>query len=166
MDDSLTGEIEAVLAAYVEAWNDYEMRTLRRMWDAEEAEPIYVAEECDPLIGWEALARYWHIDNPGASDHLIKYSELRVRLIAPETAHAFFRLRWNVFIHGNPLYPRPIGNEVRVSAFLRRRDEDWRFFHWIESPLASMIQMKRFHERNVDPELYENLERKGIVFPR
>ena len=50
----LNEEVAEVLDSYVAHWNAWEMDALRALWDADEKEPIYVAEETPALIGWEA----------------------------------------------------------------------------------------------------------------
>ena len=73
-------------------------------------------------------------------------------------------MNWNVYFATEKLYAKPIGGEVRVTALLREKDGRWKFFHWIEAPLASLIQLKRAHEANVDPRLIAKLKAKGIEF--
>jgi len=159
---TLYDDIRAVLDRYVERWNAWDMAALRALWDPEEPEPIYVAEEREALIGWEALASYWKVGEPRRSEHFIRFFDLRVRAMAPDLAHAFYKLSWNYFSRDNPLYRHPIGGEVRATTLLRRKPEGWRLFHHIEAPLASLIQLRQAHERNVDPELFEQLERAGL----
>jgi hypothetical protein len=161
---ALHDEITAFLDDYVAKWNAYDSTGLKAMWDADEREPIYVAEEREPLIGWAALEAYWAAGASGGSTHLIKYRDLTAREIAPGVAHAFYRLSWNVYIPGGA-YPRPIGGWVRATSLLRRKPAGWRLFHHIEAPEASIIQLRAAHEKAVDPELFEILRAKGITFP-
>lgn len=158
----LHDDINAVLTRYFTLWNDWKMDDLRRLWDADEREPIYVAEERDPLIGWPALLDYWKVSEPRRSEHFIAFGDLQVREIAPGVAHAFYQLSWNFFVIGNRMYQKPIGGEVRATTLLRKKPEGWKFFHHIESPLASLIQLKRAHEQNVDERLFTMLEQKGL----
>lgn len=160
----LEAEIGAVLERYVAHWNDWEMDAVKGLWDPDEPEPIYVAEEAPAHIGWDALDRYWQVSEPRRSEHFIRLSELRAREIAPGVAHAFYTLSWNVFIYNNRLYPRPIGGTVRATTLLRRKADGWRLFHHIEAPLASLIQLKDAHEKNVDPALFDLLTEKGVTF--
>jgi len=155
-------EVADVLNRYVAHWNDWEMDAVRALWDPDEAEPIYVAEETPPMIGWDALARYWKVSEPRRSEHYIALTDLIVREIAPGVAHAFYMLSWNVYIYNNRLYPKPIGGSVRATTLLRKKSEGWRLFHHIEAPLASLLQLKEAHEKNVDPALLKLLEEKGI----
>lgn len=44
----------------------------------------------------------------------------------------------------------PIGEEVRVSAVLRRTGQGWRYIHWAESPMTGVMYMQKLMERDVD----------------
>lgn len=156
---SIDQEIATFVADYVRIWNAYEVPALRALWDAEEPSPIYVAEESEPMIGWPALEAYWGIDR-SRSDRLLTHDRLTVRQAAPDVAIAFYHMRWNVFIPGNRLYPQPFGGAVRVSAMLRRRAEGWRLFHYVEAPLAALIQMRKAAEAMVDPKLHARIAAK------
>ena len=73
-------------------------------------------------------------------------------------------MSWSIYFITEKLYPKPIGGEVRVTALLRKKQDGWKFFHWIEGPLAALFQLQRAHENKVDPRLIEKLKAKGITF--
>ena len=158
---STEDEVASFITAYIDAWNAYDVPKMRAMWDETEAFPIYVAEESDPLCGWPAIEAYWGIDR-SRSERLLTYSDLIVKDASQTTAIAFYHMRWNVFIPGNRLYPRPFGNAVRVSAHLRRRSDGWRLFHYIEAPLAALVQMRRAHEATVSQVFLDRVQAKGL----
>ena len=159
---ALHDELQAFFDDYVAKWNRNDSAAMKALWDLDEPEPIYVAEEREPLIGWQALEAYW----TGGTNytHLITYKDLRAKPAAENVAIAFFKLGWNAYIPGSS-YRRPIGGKVRASALLRRKSAGWRLFHWIEAPEAAMTQMIGFHERAVDPAFLEILKAKGITYP-
>jgi hypothetical protein len=161
---TLQEDIQAVFDSYVAHWNNYEADAMAAFWDRDEPDPIYVAEEIDPLRGWDALEAYWRGAVPNTTEHLITIRDLTVREIAPGVAHAFWQMGWNVYFSTERLYAKPIGGEVRATALLREKPDGWKFFHWIEAPLASLIQLKRAHEEAVDPRLLDKLKAKGIEF--
>lgn len=160
----LHDEVQTVLEQYVAHWNAYETDAMIALWDRDEPDPIYVAEELDPLRGWDAIEAYWRGADPDTTEHLITVRDLSVREIAPDVAHAFWQMGWNVYFSTERLYSKPIGGEVRTTALLRRKADGWKFFHWIEAPLASLIQFKRAHEQAVDQRLLQKLKAKGIEF--
>ena len=159
-----TEPFEATITAYVARWNDYDVDGMVPFWDTEDDGLIYVAEEIDALRGWPALDGYFRGADPETTDHLIAFRDVTAREIAPGVMQAFWTMNWNVYFATEKLYAKPIGGEVRVTALLREKDARWKFFHWIEAPLASLIQLKRAHEANVDPRLIEKLKAKGITF--
>ena len=161
---TLQDDIQTVLDTYVERWNDYDVDTMQTFWDRDWPDPIYVAEEMDALRGWPALEAYWRGSDPTTTQHLIITRDLVAREIAPDVAHAYWNMSWNVYFSTEKLYAKPIGGEVRVTALLRRKPDGWRFFHWIEAPLASLIQLKRAHEQAVDPRLLAKLKAQGIEY--
>jgi hypothetical protein len=153
---SIEREIGDFVAEYVRLWNAYDVPAMRALWDEAEPSPIYVAEEAEPMIGWPAIHGYWGIDR-SRSDRLLTWDRLEVREAAPDLVIAFYHMRWNVFIPGNRLYPRPFGGAVRVSAMLRRKPEGWRLFHYVEAPLAALIQLRQASEAMVDPALHARI---------
>lgn len=161
---NMTETFEALLTAYVERWNAYDADGMVPFWDTDDAGLIYVAEEVDALRGWPALEGYFRGADPETTDHLIVFRDVTAREVAPGVMQAFWTMNWNVYFATEKLYAKPIGGEVRVTALLREKDDRWKFFHWIEAPLASLIQLKRAHEANVDPRLIEKLKAKGIEF--
>ena len=153
---SIDQEIAVFVADYVRLWNAYDVPAMRAMWDEAEESPIYVAEESEPMIGWPAVRAYWAIDR-SKSDRLLTHDRLTVRQASDDIAIAFYHMRWNVFIPGNRLYPKPFGGAVRVSAMLRRREGAWKLFHYVEAPLAALIQLRHAAEAMVDPALHERV---------
>ena len=160
----MTQDVEQILTAYVDRWNDYDANGMVPFWDTEDDGLIYVAEEIDALKGWDALEKYFRGSDPATTDHYIAFWDVTARTIAPGVTQAFWSMSWNVYFATEKLYAKPIGGEVRVTALLREIEGTWKFFHWIEAPLASLIQLKRAHEANVHPKLIEKLKAKGIEF--
>lgn len=62
-------EIKAFVAEYVRLWNDYDVPAMRAMWDKSEPAPIYLAEEREPMLGWDAIEAYWGIDRSKSDRH-------------------------------------------------------------------------------------------------
>ena len=161
----ITETVASLLADYVERWNAYDADGMAAYWDQDDDNLIYVAEELDALRGWEQLEAYFRGSDPDTTAHLITFREVTARLIAPDVIQAFWMMNWNVFFTTEKLYRKPIGGEVRTTGLLRKKGDAWKFFHWIESPLASLIQLKRAHEANADPRLLDIIEQKGWSLP-
>jgi hypothetical protein len=103
-------------------WSASGMEGLQELWDADEPDPIDVAEEREPLIGGEAVRAYWRPPRPGTLERLIRYDELHVRPVAEGVALAFYTLSWNLYMRRNTVYPRPIGGRVHATTLLPRRE--------------------------------------------
>jgi hypothetical protein len=165
---NMTKTVEDILTAYVDRWNAYDADGMVPFWDTEDEGLIYVAEEIDALRGCKTLEGYFRGADPETTDHYIAFWGVTARTIGPGIIQAFWNMSWNVYFSTERLYAKPIGGEVRVTALLRETEDGqgktWKFFHWIEAPLASLIQLKRAHEANVHPKLIEKLAAKGITF--
>lgn len=161
--DSLQAEISAFLDAYFDAWNVYDADRMRALWDEEEDRVIYLAEECEPHVGWPAIAAYWGIDRTRA-ERLLTWRDLTAVQAGTDVAIAFFHCNWSTYLPGNRLYPKPFGGPVRISMVLRRKPQGWRAIHYVEAPLASLVQVRQAHEAAVDPRLHERLAAKGIRY--
>lgn len=163
MADTLHAELTAFLDAYFAAWNTYDVATMRALWDETEANVVYVAEECEPHIGWQAISGYWGVDR-SKSERLLTWRDLHALRAGDDVAVAFFHANWSTYIPGNRLYPKPFGGPVRISMTLRRKPEGWRAIQYVECPLASLIQLRHAHEAAVDPALHALLAAKGIRY--
>ena len=160
---SMQDDIAAYLDRYFAAWNRYDVAAMTSLWDEEEAMPIYLAEESDPRIGWPAIQAYWGIDR-SRSERLVTWHNLTAKEAAPGLAITLFDANWSTYIPGSRLYPKPFGGPVRITAALRRKAAGWRMFHYVEAPLASIVQLRQAHEAAVAPELHARLAAKGVVY--
>lgn len=159
----LHAELSAFLDSYFEAWNVYDVDRMRALWDTSEEQVVYLAEECEPHIGWSEIEPYWGVDRSKA-ERLLTWDRLTAIAAAPTVAIAFFHCNWSTFLPGNRLYPKPFGGPVRISMVLRKKAEGWRAIHYVEAPLASLVQLRRAHEEAVDPALHARLAEKGISY--
>ena len=159
---SLHEELTQFLDAYFEAWNRYDVADMRALWDEEEPDVTYLAEECEPHHGWDAILGYWGVDR-SKSERLVSWHSLHATQAAEDVAIAFFHANWSTYIPGNRLYPKPFGGPVRISMVLRRKAGEWRAIHYVECPLASIVQLRKAHEDAVEPALHERLAAKGIT---
>lgn len=163
MSSDLHAELTDYLDAYFAAWNSYDVPAMRALWDESEEKALYLAEECEPHIGWDAILGYWGVDRSSA-ERLLTWRDLHAVQAGVDVAIAFFHANWSTYLPGNRLYPKPFGGPVRISMTLRRTPQGWRAIHYVECPLASLIQVRKAHEDAVDPALHARLAAKGITF--
>lgn len=159
----LETELTEWLDAYFAAWNKYDVAAMTALWDTDDPLPIYLAEELDPRVGWDAVLAYWNIDR-SQSERLVTWKNLIAKEAAPGLAVVLFDANWSTYIRGNRLYPKPFGGPVRITAALRRKANGWKMFHYVEAPLASIVQLRRAHEDAVEPALHERLAAQGIRY--
>ena len=145
---SPTREIEDLLAALTMRWNGLELQRIRELWDPDEQEPYYLPEESeDPLIGWDAIEAYWRKTQATISRLSMRTWDVQAKLIGPDLAVALYQMHWNGEVEG---YPKPMGGDNRVTALFRKTPAGWRFFHYVEAPLAPMIYFRRLYELDAD----------------
>lgn len=145
--------VKAVIHETAERWNSQDFSTVLELWDPDEEVPFYLAEEQDDwFIGWEQLRDY--LDPPRPSPVVEGLREemydISVKLVADDLAIAAWHIHFEMKIRGKP----PIGEDVRVSAVLRRKPEGWRYIHWAESPMTALVYTEKLFQRDVDQEKF------------
>lgn len=152
-------DIEAVKALVhetAERWNSQDYRTVLELWDPDEEAPFYLAEEQDGwFIGWEPLKAYLSppLPSPVMEGLREEMRDISVKLIADDLAIAAWYMHFEMKMRGRP----PIGEDVRVSAVMRKKPEGWRYIHWAESPMTAMVYIEKLFQRDVDHEKFTPL---------
>jgi hypothetical protein len=149
MTEPLEEELGKFLGRFEDIWCRLRPTELRDLWDPEEDQPFYIAEEiAEPMYGWEVLEAYWR----DAEAILLKFSirtrDLRCKRVGAEHAVMNFIMHWNGLLRG--MEQSPLGLDVRVSALLRKTAEGWRFCHYVESPLGAFPYLQASYGANVD----------------
>ncbi|MEM1261994.1 MAG: hypothetical protein AAGH76_06340 [Pseudomonadota bacterium] len=145
----LRSGLSSLLRDYEDIWCRLKPTELRSLWDPAEDAPFYIAEEiAEPIYDWPTLEQYW----ADAEQILIKFSirtrDLRCKEVAPGLAVLNFVMHWNGVLRG--LEHNPLGLDVRVSALARDVQGEWRFCHYIESPLGPLPYLMNSYSGNVD----------------
>lgn len=138
-------DIENILTRYRDCWSRLDFEGLRALWDTDAAAPLYVAEEAPaPLVDWPQIDAYWLATQRATRSIRLETWNLVVRALPEGIASACYDLRWIGQFEG---YARPIGGDLRVSALFRLKAGGWRFFHYVEAPLAPIVYFRRGYER-------------------
>ncbi len=147
--DALAASLDAVLSELYARYAAREFEATRALWDADEPNPVYLAEEIeDYLRSWPEIERYW-ADTRAALPHLgVRHWDLRAHAVAADLAIATCHMHWDAWIAGAA---RPIGGDVRVTATFRKRPAGWKLIHYVEAPMAPTIYLRRALERSVTP---------------
>lgn len=160
--EDVTREVEAVIHATAERWNSQDFSTVLELWDPDEPVPFYLAEEQRGwFIGWDPLRAYLAPAKPSPAVQGIREAmqNIHVKLVAPDIAVAAWEMHFEMKIIGR----NPIGEDIRVSAVLRRTPAGWRYIHWAESPMTAVMYMQKLMERDVDREKFDPLHRKSMA---
>lgn len=151
----LQQEIEQLFRAYEDIWNSQDLVRLKELWDADDPNPFYLAEEQDDWkFGWEAVERYW-VPTPGKSaleSIMMAYRDFHVKQIGPDVAICACWVRHDMKIRG-PY--NATGGDARVMSVFRRKPEGWRFIAYAEGPMSPALYVMKLYEMNVSPEFEE-----------
>ena len=153
MKSTMLAAVEAVIHDTAERWNSQDYSTVLELWDTDEEVPFYLAEEQDDwFIGWEPLRAYLDPPRPNPVVEGLREEmyDISVKLIADDLAIAAWRMHFEMKIRGKA----PIGEDVRVSAVLRKKPQGWRYIHWAESPMTALMYIEKLFQRDVDHEKF------------
>ena len=156
-------EIEAIKAFIhhtAEVWNTQDFRKVLDLWDQDEEVPFYLAEEQERwFLGWEPLRAYLAppLPNPVLEALREEMYDISVKLIADDLAIAVWYMHFEMKMRGRSA----LGEEIRMSAVLRKKPEGWRFIHWAESPLTPTAYIDKLREKEVDYEKFTPLLERG-----
>jgi hypothetical protein len=145
VDAAVRDGVLATLRATEEGWNNQDTASLLKLWDTNDQFPTYLAEEQSQwFVGWPRLNAY---------------SGIQVKQIAPDLAIAI----WYMHFEMKVIASHPIGEDIRVSAVLRKTDDGWKYIHWAESPKSAPVYLEDLMEKSVSDdwdEFYEEARRK------
>jgi hypothetical protein len=146
-DQQLTAEIDAALNNYEALWDRQNAAELIEMWDTDDDQPFYLAEEQDEWrIGWEQVKGYF--DPPGEStvDAIrMRFDGVQARWLADDLAFAKFWIRFDTKMQ---FLPGPIGTDARASAIFRKTDPGWRLITWAESPQSPILYVQKLYKQH------------------
>ncbi|MCP4001518.1 MAG: nuclear transport factor 2 family protein [Gammaproteobacteria bacterium] len=146
-DQALTAEIDAVLNEYEVLWDKQDPAGLAALWDQNDPEPFYLAEEQDEWrIGWEQVNDYF--DPPGDSTVTsirMRFDGVQARWLADDLAFAKFWIRFDTKMD---FLPNAIGTDARASAIFRKTDAGWRLITWAESPGSPILYVQRLYKQH------------------
>jgi hypothetical protein len=159
--NDITAAVTAIIHETAERWNSQDYASVLGLWDPDEPTPFYLAEEQDDwFVGWERLRAYLDPPRPSPAVQGIREEmhDIHVKQIGPDLAIAAWWMHFEMKIIGR----KPIGEEVRVSAVLRRTPAGWRYIHWAESPMTAMMYLQKFYERDVDQEKFKVVHERAM----
>jgi hypothetical protein len=150
MEPEVDSRIREALRELEAAWCAFDFERVRALWDGSRP-PIYLAEEAEPALSWDALEAYWRATRESIVRVAMRIDadRLVLRELAPGLVTALYPMHWDAQMKHEA---EPIGGEVRVCATLRLTPAGWRFAQYVEAPLAPIVYMRRLYRLAADPE--------------
>lgn len=153
----LEAELTAFLARYAEAYNRQDYKALLALWDRDDPDAFYMAEEIDPpMHGWKLIDAYFA--RPGVLDGIRnEYTSVRASYLAPDLAIATYRLRFDIKVRNM----KPLAGFDRVVAVFRRKDGEWKLARYAEAPQAPITMVRKLGKdsKSLTPEQLKELLR-------
>lgn len=140
-----------VIEAFEAAWSAMDFNALGRLWDGEDDDLYYVAEEIPgALRSFTEIQDYFAHTAKTVEWVRLELSDRHVKPLAEDLAVVTFDMHVEANMHGYAQQGfKPVGFDHRVSAILRSRNGDWRFIHYVEAPLGVLPFIRNVYNRNV-----------------
>jgi ketosteroid isomerase-like protein len=144
-NEKLSAELQGWLNHYAEVYNRQDYAALLALWDKDDPDVIYMAEEINPpLHGWARINAYF---NPKPGVQVLdgirnRYSEVRARLLAPDLAFATYRLDFDIKVKNM----KPMSSWDRCMATFRKRGSEWKLVTYGEAPQAPLTMVRKMLE--------------------
>ncbi|MEQ1801971.1 MAG: nuclear transport factor 2 family protein [Gammaproteobacteria bacterium] len=148
VDQAVRDGVVATLLATEKGWNSQDTASLLKLWDNADAFPTYLAEEqAQWFVGKARLQEYLDPPRPNPIIEAVReqFSGIQVKQIAPDLAIAI----WYMHFEMKVIRSKPIGEDIRVSAVLRKTDDGWKYIHWAESPKTPLVYIEDLFEKDV-----------------
>jgi ketosteroid isomerase-like protein len=162
---ALQREVEAVIHDTAARWSSQDFASVLELWDADEPMPMYLAEEQkDWFIGWPALRAYLGTSTPFIEAIREEMTNIRVQPLADDLVAAVWDMHFEMKYRGSPA----LGEDIRVTAILRRKPEGWRYVHYAEAPMTGTMYVRKLMQRDVRPEfdaVYRDAQKKRAANP-
>ncbi len=143
--------LKGVIADYEKCWNARDYQALRKLWDPEDPNPVYIAEEVEQaMLDWDTIEAYWQGNQDMISDISLRSWDHRFKRVTDDVATAVFWMHWNARMKGADSHP--MGGDVKVTATLRKTGDGWRFVHYAESMLGPLPFLRKIYGRMADPD--------------
>lgn len=152
---ALNRELTGFLDQYAEIYNRQDYAALLRMWDTDDPDAFYMAEEVDPpMHGWKRINAYFA--RPGVLDGIRnEYSDVQAHYLATDVAIATYHLRFDIQVKNM----QPLSSFDRVVAVFRRKDGEWKLAAYAEAPQAPLTMVRKLLKtsKSLTPEQQKEL---------
>ena len=156
----MNADIDTLLDSYISAWNSMDFDTLQSLWDADEKEIYYLAEEIEsPFYTLKDVIDYWSYANLSIEWLSMTAANRRSKRLTDELCVVYYEMHVDLGMKdSNTMMPKPIGVDLNVSAILRKTIRGWRFIHYVEAPLGALPYLLGLYNANTRPRITERAE--------
>jgi len=148
---TLQAEIEAILEQTASIWNSQEFHRLAEVWDTDDSEPWYVAEEIpEPFFSWPQIERYWNPGRKVLEAFRWRFSNVRVKSLTADLTLALFNHEYEIQIVGGR--QPPTAGFDRVLALFRKKPKGWRHILYAQCPLGPDTYIRALRQKIVSPD--------------
>lgn len=155
---ALHSDIEALLNETQDIWNSQQFHRLKEVWDADDPEPWYVPEEIPQAFhSWPELERYWNPGRKVLEGFRWRFSNLKVKSLAPDLALAIFDHFYEIKLAVGPPSPPTAGFDRCITLF-RKKPAGWRHILYAQCPLGPDTYVRALRQRIVSPDFDEFVE--------
>ena len=156
--NATTSQIEALLAAYAEAWAANDSAQIAAHWDPTAPTHFYKAEEIDHYFhSLDDIKAYWAHNERFHDAIRLGFSALNVQPLAADLTLVIMRMRWDIRFSATAKNPdgsafasagKAMGGDNHVLAVVRETTAGPRFTGWNETPDAPVLYMWRLYEQS------------------
>lgn len=141
--------IERLVREYIALSTGLRLGQKRAYWDPDEPTPVLAPEEAAaPLVGWEAIERYWSGSRESIAELRTECFDVHVNPLGPDLALAIFRQHWTATMAGRGyLAGVPLAATVRATFALRRKADGWRIFASVEAHVDGAEYFREVYRR-------------------
>jgi hypothetical protein len=148
----LWSEIDTVLKKTEEIWNSQHFFRLKDVWDADDPEPWYVPEEIEtPFSSWPQIEKYWGPGRRVLRAFRWKFSNLRVKSLAPDLTLALFDHFYEIDLAIGPPTPPTAGFDRCLTLF-RKKPDGWKHILYAQCPLGPDTYIRTLRQKIVEPD--------------
>lgn len=182
----VTAAIEAVVADFASRWTAESWTTIPELFDpAEEVPYILLAHQPDWLVGWDELNGYFAKDQVMPAKDIPEQAPPGLRAI--EGSHYEYRAEgelaammytadrvsvreidddlamaiWYVDFQYKPRFMAAKGEHFKANAMFRNTENGWKFIHYGEAAMSTIMYMERLYRSQVSQEFLDSLPPPG-----
>ncbi len=149
---ALWSEIDAVLRRTEEIWNSQEFSRLKDVWDSDDPEPWYVAEEVETAFRtWPEIEKYWGPGRRVLRAFRWQFSNLQVKALTTDLALALFDHFYEIELAVGPPAPPTAGFDRCLTIF-RRTPDGWKHILYAQCPLGPDTYVRALRQKIVKPD--------------